>query len=269
VFTTSVSAVKLAGQELNARQPVALPPTLPPGYYLVKPIVNSMNSCDEYQDSELAEELLLIIPPGTTLCSVWPGDVNNDGVVNYTDRKDLNRYIFDANLRNSWLIGPSRYRHDAATNPMTFIEWGEQPGIPWQTPEGCYMDSDGNGMINNFDYIAVKMNWMRSHGAIAARATHRLDAVSFGLDQNFPNPFNPSTTLRFSVPEQSNVRLVVTDMLGRTVATLMDDITAAGVHEVRFEAGDIPSGQYMATISMAGVESGLSFSKTIKMSLAK
>ena len=137
-------------------------------YYVIKPIINSLNSCEEYQDTELEEKLLLIIPEGSTLCSVWPGDVNNDDVVNYGDRRDLNRYIYEANLRSSWLNGPARFRHDAATNPMTYLEWGEQPGIPWQTPEGCYMDSDGNGVVNNFDYIAIKLNWGRTHGVINA-----------------------------------------------------------------------------------------------------
>lgn len=268
-FTTSFNVVKQAGQNLAGMQMISLPPTLPPGYYLVKPIINSLNSCVEYQDTELPEDLLLVIPPGTTLCSVWPGDVNNDGLVNYGDRGSLNTYIHDANLRSSWLQGPKRYRHDAATNPLTFIKWEEQPGIPWQTAEGCYMDSDGNGVVNNFDYIAIKMNWLRTHGGVAPRQNAGLSSASFGLDQNFPNPFNPETTLRYSVPERSQVRLVITDMLGRTVSTLVEDVREAGVHGVAFEADAQPSGNYLATITMVGIESGLTFSKTVKMSLSK
>ena len=269
VYTVTFSASKQAGQDLVGTQAVTLPPTLAPGYYLVKPIFNSMNSCEEYQDSELDDELLLAIPPGAVLCRVWPGDVNDDGVVNYTDRRDLNDYIHDANLRSSWLEGPARYRHDAATNPMTFIEWVEQPGIPWQTPEGCFMDSDGNGFVNNFDYIAIKLNWLREHGGVSARQNATLSAASFGLAQNYPNPFNPGTTLEYSVPERSRVRLVVNDMLGRTVATLVDDVREAGVHGVAFDAAELSSGQYFSTITMTGLESGLSFSKTIKMTLSK
>lgn len=268
-FAATVNAVKQAGQELVGKQMISLPANLPPGYYTITPIINSLNSCDNYQDTQLPDELLLIIPPGATLCAVWPGDVNNDGVVNYGDRRSLNRYIYDANLRSSWLEGPKRYRHDAATNPLTFIQWSEQPGIPWQTPEGCYMDSDGNGMVNNFDYIAIKLNWLRDHGGVASRSARRLDAATFDLDQNFPNPFNPETTLRFSVPERSRVRMVVTDMLGRTVATPVDDVRDAGVHSVRFEGSGCASGQYHTTITMTGLESGLAFSKTIKMMLNK
>ncbi len=267
-YVTTLNDVKPAGQDLIGRQMVSLPASLQPGYYLIKPIINSLNSCEEYQDTELEEKLLLIIPEGSTLCSVWPGDVNNDDVVNYGDRRDLNRYIYEANLRSSWLNGPARFRHDAATNPMTYLEWGEQPGIPWQTPEGCYMDSDGNGVVNNFDYIAIKLNWGRTHGVINAKSGD-FTAHTYDMDQNFPNPFNPTTTIQYSVPEASQVRLTVTDMLGRTVATLVNGTIEEGVHTAAFDATNLTSGNYIATVSMTGLQSGLSFSKTIKMVLNK
>jgi hypothetical protein len=263
------NTVKPDGADLVARQAVVLPASLPPGYYLIRPTITSLNSCEEMQDTELPEELLLVIPPGATLCSVWPGDANNDGVVNYADRRDLNRYIHEANLRASWLTGPARFMHDAETNPMTYVEWKQQPGIPWNTPEGCYMDTDGNGIINNFDYIAIKLNWMRTHGAIGTKDAASFSPVTFDMDQNYPNPFNPTTSIRYSAPETSHVTLTVTDMLGRTVATLVDGTVDSGVHTVSFDGANLTSGNYMATIRMVGVDSELGFSKTIKMVLNK
>ncbi|MCH8959770.1 MAG: T9SS type A sorting domain-containing protein, partial [Bacteroidetes bacterium] len=65
------------------------------------------------------------------------------------------------------------------------------------------------------------------------------------LEPNYPNPFNPTTTIRFSVPEASPVRLVVYDVLGRQVRVLVDGTVSAGMHEVVFEAGDLPSGTYL------------------------
>ena len=94
-------------------------------------------------------------------------------------------------------------------------------------------------------------------------------AVSFDMDQNFPNPFNPTTSIRYAVPEQSHVRLIVTDMLGRAVATLVDGDVESGVHSVEFDAGQLPSGNYIATVMMTGIESGLTFNKTVKMALNK
>lgn len=64
------------------------------------------------------------------------------------------------------------------------------------------------------------------------------------LAQNFPNPFNPQTTIRFSLPESAPVRLEVYDMLGRRVALLVDGVLGAGWHDAQFDASHLSSGMY-------------------------
>jgi hypothetical protein len=64
------------------------------------------------------------------------------------------------------------------------------------------------------------------------------------LAQNFPNPFNPQTTIRFSLPESAPVRLEVYDMLGRRVALLVDRVMEAGWHDAQFDASHLSSGLY-------------------------
>ena len=71
----------------------------------------------------------------------------------------------------------------------------------------------------------------------------------FELTGNYPNPFNPQTTIAFSMPEAAAVRLTVYDLLGRRVALLVDGNLAAGRHEVRFDAANLPSGQYLYRLS--------------------
>lgn len=66
----------------------------------------------------------------------------------------------------------------------------------------------------------------------------------FKLFQNYPNPFNSSTTIRFFVPRQANIKLVVYDVLGKEVVTLSDELKEAGEHSVVFDANDLPSGVY-------------------------
>ncbi|MFQ5568063.1 MAG: alpha-amylase family glycosyl hydrolase [Rhodothermales bacterium] len=67
----------------------------------------------------------------------------------------------------------------------------------------------------------------------------------FRLEPNYPNPFNPATTLRYTLPEAGPVRLDVFDVLGRRVAVLAEGIQPPGTHEVVFEAGHLPSGPYL------------------------
>jgi uncharacterized protein (DUF362 family) len=64
------------------------------------------------------------------------------------------------------------------------------------------------------------------------------------LYQNFPNPFNASTTIRFNLPKQSNVRVDLYDALGRKVGTLADRAFEAGIHDISFHADGLSSGMY-------------------------
>ena len=68
---------------------------------------------------------------------------------------------------------------------------------------------------------------------------------TFMLEGNYPNPFNPSTSIRFGLPEAAPVQLDVFDMSGRLVQTLVNETMEAGMQEVRFEAVDLPSGLYI------------------------
>jgi hypothetical protein len=70
----------------------------------------------------------------------------------------------------------------------------------------------------------------------------------YSLEQNYPNPFNPSTKINFSLPEQSNVELVVFNVLGQKVATLVNESLKAGNHSVTFDASKISSGVYFYRI---------------------
>jgi hypothetical protein len=70
----------------------------------------------------------------------------------------------------------------------------------------------------------------------------------FELAQNYPNPFNPSTRISFSIPAQAKVVLKVYNLLGQEVATLLNEVRPAGVHNVRFNAQNLASGMYLYRI---------------------
>jgi hypothetical protein len=95
--------------------------------------------------------------------------------------------------------------------------------------------------------------------------------VQYYLEQNYPNPFNPSTIIRFGLPEHSTVRLVVTDLLGREIAVLVNGEQAPGSYEVSFEAGDLPSGVYLYRLQVneRDANSVTTFIRSRKMMIVK
>ncbi len=75
---------------------------------------------------------------------------------------------------------------------------------------------------------------------------------SFVLSQNYPNPFNPETAITFSLSTVDRVRLQIFDLLGRTIATLVDGVLEAGMHKVTWNAADHPAGIYYYSLSGTG-----------------
>lgn len=68
--------------------------------------------------------------------------------------------------------------------------------------------------------------------------------LNFVLSQNYPNPFNPSTNIRFRIPSSVFVTLKVYDILGREVATLVNEQLTPGGHETTFDGAGLASGVY-------------------------
>jgi hypothetical protein len=87
--------------------------------------------------------------------------------------------------------------------------------------------------------------------------------TEFTLQQNYPNPFNPNTQIKFSVPQTSNVKIIITDILGREVATLVNDNLATGNYSVNFNASSLSSGIYFYTLITDN------FKQSLKMILMK
>lgn len=86
---------------------------------------------------------------------------------------------------------------------------------------------------------------------------------NFRLSQNYPNPFNPSTSIEYSIPEQSFVELKVYDVLGNEVASLVNQDQSAGSYRVDFSGTGLTSGTYFYRLQASG------FIETAKMILLK
>ncbi|MFQ3599408.1 MAG: T9SS type A sorting domain-containing protein, partial [Chloroherpetonaceae bacterium] len=95
--------------------------------------------------------------------------------------------------------------------------------------------------------------------------------TKFALSQNYPNPFNPVTVIRYELPQASVVKLQVFDVLGRVVATLVNERRDAGIYEAVFNASTLSSGTYFYRLqaSTTNGASSSSFVETKKMMLVK
>jgi len=73
----------------------------------------------------------------------------------------------------------------------------------------------------------------------------QLTPMQFSLQQNYPNPFNPSTVIRYTIPERSHVSMRLFNLLGKEVASLVDEMQTPGEHTVRVTPHSLASGVYV------------------------
>jgi len=111
------------------------------------------------------------------------------------------------------------------------------------------------------DWITDRLEWIDEQ-AMRADDDHQL-IRSYSLDPAYPNPFNPTTTIEFSIPQTEFVTVKVYNLVGHEITTLINDELSTGNHNIKWDGSHQPSGLYLVQI-----ESG-SFIKTRKMVLLK
>ena len=89
------------------------------------------------------------------------------------------------------------------------------------------------------------------------------------LHQNFPNPFNPSTVIKYGIPEQSNIKIEIFNMLGQSVGILVNTEKSAGFYETTWDASNLTSGIYLFSIRAEGLSSKKNFIQVKKAILLK
>lgn len=155
-----------------------------------------------------------------------------------------------------------RYTNHTATDTVAAIG-NIQPGYVVAT-----VFQDPRYFLGGFgEVLKATVGWVRANGGVITGVNNgssvSLNPNDYSLAQNFPNPFNPETSIKFSIPARELVTLKIYSVLGKEVATLVNEIRNAGTHEVKFNASSLPSGTYFYRI-----ESG-NFVGTKKMMLVK
>lgn len=99
-------------------------------------------------------------------------------------------------------------------------------------------------------YKLVPEDPQADFGSITTDVEDGVLAGRFTLDSNYPNPFSKSTTIRFNAGQTARAQLEVFDVLGRRVATLVDELVPAGPQDVTLQADDLPSGLYLYRLTV-------------------
>jgi hypothetical protein len=225
------------------------------------------------RDSETCEDLI-ISSSGDIYVTGWVRSENFPITANaYSNRHmgELDIFIakFDANLTtllaSTFFGGQTMDRGqgialDAAGN--VFIS-GQTSSFHFPVTPHAYDRSYG-GNIDNY-LASFDRDLTRSVSAISGSG---FNPPEFKLHDNYPNPFNPATTINFDLPATGNVSLIIYNLLGEQVVELENTTRVAGVHQVRWDGMDkagnaLPSGMYFARLTAP------EYSETIKMLLLK
>ncbi|MEJ2053396.1 MAG: endo-1,4-beta-xylanase, partial [Calditrichaceae bacterium] len=138
-------------------------------------------------------------------------------------------------LQDYQRIFPALYEHPGV---MGITLWGWRPGL-WR--ETAYLvDNDGSER--------PAMVWLKAY-LDTVNVTVSIDEsgqlpYAFNLSNNYPNPFNPTTTIDFTLPRNSKAKLIVYNVLGQEVAVVLNKNMSAGKHQVTFNGVKLSSGIY-------------------------
>ena len=147
-----------------------------------------------------------------------------------------------------------------------------------------FFEIDSSKVLNEYNLFAFNSPVSRIydsvfevagiHAAVSAvNGASETTPKVFSLDQNYPNPFNPSTTIRFNVGKKAKVSVVLFDVTGKEVTTLVNDSKEAGSYNVRWNGtsangGSVASGTYFCRL-LATADDGSRTLETKRMALVK
>jgi hypothetical protein len=146
---------------------------------------------------------------------------------------------------------------------ISFNKIGFVPGFGTTTEPKSYSYSDHPFNSRTIYYRLRQVDYDGSYEYSNVVEVEINSPTEYMLAQNFPNPFNPTTTIDFGIKEKSNVKIIILNAIGEEVAVVLNEEREPGFHQVEFSAANLPSGVYFYQLK-AG-----SFIETKKMLLLK
>lgn len=177
---------------------------------------------------------------------------NNNVVLNWATATEKNNQGFEIQRNNG----------------SGFTTVGFVKGNGTTTEPQLYSFVDKNLNSGKYSYRLKQIDFDGTSDLSKTVEIEILNPKEFSLNQNFPNPFNPSTKINFSLAVDSKVSLKVFNVLGQEVSTLLNANLNSGYHEVNFNANGMNSGVYFYKLEASGID-GTNFSSVKKMILNK
>jgi hypothetical protein len=191
---------------------------------------------------------------GDTIWTKTLGGIYNDEAYSIQRTSDedyvitgYTQSLFDGG-EDIWLIKINDFGDTLWTKKFGSVSTDERGRSGQQTTDGGFIitghEVDPSAPYD-FDVLLIKT----TPSITSTEINSELLNINFFLEQNFPNPFNPSTTIRYEIPERSFVTIKVYDVLGHEIATLVNEEKPAGNYEVEFSASNLASGIYFCILS--------------------
>ena len=163
---------------------------------------------------------------------------NNNVILNWRTASEINNLGF--------LVERSKVKNPGDEKGSAWEELGFVEGKGTTTEENLYTFTDKILEPGFYSYKLIQLDFDGTRtetGVVDVEVESQV--AEYSLLQNYPNPFNPSTTIQFSLPVKSRVKIIVYNSLGQLVKTLVNKEMDSGSHEINFNAVNIPSGVYL------------------------
>lgn len=176
-------------------------------------------------------------------------------------------FVFDADY--STTPSPS-FQVNLLADTVQMLYWG----TPARNINSTGFEAGDAYRLRSYYPYATGDTWMFTPSVLVDVRDRPGIPESFAVYQNYPNPFNPSTMVRFEIPEESRVRILVYNILGQRVATVLDDMRSAGTHNVQWDGKTdgglaVATGVYIYRVEFLSLDGGLRRSESKKMILLR
>jgi len=196
----------------------------------------------------------------------WVTESELDNAFWWILRKEVSKDEYNKLLNGSLIIGDSK-------NKFETVNQIEGRG---NTSEKSFYEYEDNtvevGKIYAYRLVDVSYSGLTTYHDVIYQEVKA--PMIFALEQNFPNPFNPSTNIKYSIPVEAAVEMRIFNILGQEVKTLIDQITKPGFYNIEWDGKDdfnqrVASGMYIYSFIVKSVDGNQSFKQVRKMLLIK